>query len=106
MNGRIRRMVNRHALDAVVDAVMARISLDKSLSTCIAAARNEYDNVRNCIKSIFDDIETDDNINYIGILEWSFVQEIIDRNVKDFPVLLDRGSIIDRFGSHPNIILE
>jgi hypothetical protein len=103
MSGQIRWAVDRQFLVEFVESIIAHIRADKDMCTCVKSSPHEYDSIRNCLKSLFDNLESDHNRDYLGVLEWSFVQEVREREGSNFPNCLSFESIIKRFAKHPNI---
>jgi hypothetical protein len=97
--------VDREVLKSRVVSLIARISSSENICACLVEAPRQYDDVRNCIKPLFDEYDDLYADKYIGVLEWSFVKEVMDGERSLFPSCLDPGRIIMRLAEHPNINL-
>lgn len=87
-----------------LDKIIKKTKFDTTVIECLVFSSHDYLTVRECIKVIIDEIEDEQNTNFIGILEWSISKEICG---KSFPFDIsdeDKKKILDRFYQHPDIV--
>lgn len=99
-----------HASEADVRAditsALTSFQRDKSMLKKVSAADGEFMNTRDVIKSIFDSLENPKNLEYIGILETYFVEEIIEIKDKIITNNLIENRIFNRFCSNADVVIR
>jgi CMP-2-keto-3-deoxyoctulosonic acid synthetase len=90
-------------VDSVISLIFSAMKIDQNLIKFVHMKSNDYLYFRDSIKYIFDEFENKKNVNYIGVLEWAFCQEIMESEMANFPDSVNEKEVLKRFSNHPNI---
>lgn len=95
-------LIDFQAVQSVAQAAKEQIESINFIWHSAQACHGNYMCIRDYIKGVFDSLDNEQSEKYIGVLEWSFTQEIVESCLSG-NLVINIDSVLIRFFSHGDI---